>query len=155
MGTFPSTLAPTPRSPFIEPISPSFYEIFDQARSAENHRLLEIAGVGYRKSLEFLIKDYLMSRTDDSGRREEIKRKMLGACIADYITDDRIKSVAEPAAWLGNDETHYVRRWEGHDVTDLKQLIDLAVKWIEMELETDEALASMPKAKRRTKTARP
>jgi transposase len=111
IGTFPSTLAPTPRSPFIEPVSPSFYEIFDQARSAEHHRLLEIAGVGYRKSLEFLIKDYLISRTDDPGRREEIKKRMLGACIADYVTDDRIKSVALPAWWLGNDETHYVRRW--------------------------------------------
>jgi hypothetical protein len=98
------------------------------------------------RHLEFLIKDYLISKTDDPTRHEHIKRKMLGACISDYVTDNRIKAVAERAAWLGNDEAHYVRRWDEHDIADLKRLIDLTVKWIEMELETGEALASMPRA---------
>jgi hypothetical protein len=144
-GVYPSTLEPTNKSRFIDGVSPTFYVIFDQAREAEHYQLLEIAGMGYRKALEFLIKDYLISKAP-AEQHEEIKRKMLGPCIADYVTDQRIKSVAERAAWLGNDETHYVRRWGDHDVTDLKRLIDLTVKWIEMELETQEALASMPKS---------
>ena len=102
--------------------------------------------MGFRKALEFLVKDYLISKEADRARHEDIKRKLLGACIADDVADDRIKTVAARAAWLGNDETHYVRRWQDHDITDLKRLIDLTVKWIEMELETEEALASMPKS---------
>jgi len=143
-GTFPSTLQPSPRSRFIERVSPSFYLIFDQAREAEHHQLSEIAGVGYRKALEFLIKDYLISRTDDAAQQEQIRHRRLGACIAQQVTSDRVKRVAERAVWLGNDETHYVRRWEDRDITDLKRLIDLTVKWIEMELETEEALHEMP-----------
>lgn len=71
---------------------------------------------------------------------------MLGRCIADDLADDRIKNVARRAAWLGNDETHYVRRWEDRDIENLKRLIELTVRWIEMELETEEALAAMPDA---------
>jgi hypothetical protein len=143
-GVFPSTLPPSLRSRFIEPVSPGFYTIFDQARSAEHHQLSEIAGMGYRKALEFLIKDYLISKTNDPERQEAVRRKMLGACIAEDVADDRIKNVAARAVWLGNDETHYVRRWEEHDITDLKRLIDLTAKWIEIELETEEALRLMP-----------
>ncbi|HET6274554.1 MAG TPA: hypothetical protein VFE16_01285 [Candidatus Cybelea sp.] len=144
-GVFPSTIQPVTRSPFIESVSPMFYTIFDQARQAEHYQLTEIAGMGYRKALEFLTKDYLISKAEDENRRDEIKRKLLGACINDYVTDNRIKSVAERAAWLGNDEAHYIRRWEDRDVNNLKRLIHLTSKWIEMELETEEALASMPK----------
>jgi hypothetical protein len=145
MGAYPSTIQPSEKSRFIEGVSPSFYIVFDQARAAEHHQLSEISGMGCRKALEFLIKDYLISKTDDLANHAEIKRKMLEARIADFVTDGRIKAVAERAAWLGNDETHYVRRWEEHDIIDLKRLIDLTVKWIEMELETEEALRSMLK----------
>jgi Tfp pilus assembly protein PilN len=31
----------------------------------------------------------------------------------------------ERTAWLGNDEAHYVKRWQDHDLEDLKQLLDL------------------------------
>jgi hypothetical protein len=42
-------------------------------------------------------------------------------------------TVASRAAWLGNDETHYLRTWEDKDLTDLKKLIELTVQWIEIE----------------------
>lgn len=58
-----------------------------------------------------------------------------------------------PLRGLATIETHYAWWLEGHDTTELKQLIGLAVKWIEMELETDEPLASMPRAKPPTKIA--
>ncbi len=143
-GAYPSAVEPSTKSRFIENVSPTFYTIFDEARAAEHHRLSEIAGMGYRKALEFLIKDYLVSKSA-AEQHEKIKAKMLGSCISEYVTDQRIKSVAERAVWLGNDETHYARRWNDHDITDLKRLIDLTTKWIEMELETQEALESMPK----------
>lgn len=42
--------------------------------------------------------------------------------------------MAERATWLGNDETHYVRKWENKDLKDLKNLIDLTVYFISMSL---------------------
>ena len=144
-GTFPGSIEPSTMSRFIEPISPAFYKIYDQARIAEHHQLSEIAGPGYRKALEFLIKDYLISLDPtDQNKHEKIKAKLLGHCIKEYVSDQRIKDVAARAAWLGNDETHYTRRWEDKDITDLKRLIELTVLWIDLELETKEALDSMP-----------
>ncbi len=40
------------------------------------------------------------------------------------------------AAWLGNDETHYERRWVDKDVEDLRRLIDITCHWIEMNVLT-------------------
>ena len=63
---------------------------------------------------------------------------------ADDVADERIKTVAKRAVWLGNDETHYVRKWNNKDVSNLKQLIDLTVRWIENEEETKKLLEDMP-----------
>jgi hypothetical protein len=48
----------------------------------------------------------------------------------------RVKQVAA-SGWLGNDETHYLRKWETKELTDLKKLIQLTVHWIQMERLTD------------------
>jgi len=112
-------------------ISPSFVLIYNQAFAAEQLNLKEICGVGYRKALEFLIKDYAI--LNNPSQKETIEKKLLGPCITDFVTDERIKAVAKRAVWLGNDETHYIRKWEGKNLGDLKKLIDLTVHWIEME----------------------
>jgi hypothetical protein len=62
----------------------------------------------------------------------------------DVYRRSEIKQVSERATWLGNDETHYQRRWVDKDLSDLKVLIDLVLHWIKMEHLTDEALNSMP-----------
>ena len=126
----------------IKEVSPSFVSIYQQSDIAEQEGLSEICGVGYRKSLEFLVKDYAIRK--HLTHAEEIKKKSLGSCIKDYVTDQRIKTVAERATWLGNDETHYVRKWESKDVTDLKALIRITMLWIEMEIETEKIVAEMP-----------
>jgi hypothetical protein len=126
----------------ITTISPSFTTIYNQAFFAEQNELSEICGVGYRKALEFLIKDYsLINHPNDKAKIEEI---LLGKCIEKYVTDERVKSVAKRAAWLGNDETHYIRKWEGKNLDDLKKLIDLTIHWIEMESLTKSFEIEMP-----------
>ena len=123
-------------------LSPSFDTIYNQAFSAEQQNLNEISGVGYRKALEFLIKDYLISKDENS--KEKILKMRLGNCIKDLIEDQRIKTVAKRAVWLGNDETHYLRKWEEKDLSDLKKLIDLTIHWIEMEKLTESFEFEMP-----------
>ncbi len=126
-------------------ISPSFCEIYNQAYTAQQMDLTQICGVGYRKALEFLIKDYAISQ--DATKTESIKSKLLGHCINEDVSDERIKQVAKRATWIGNDETHYVRKWEDKDINDLVSLIDLTIHWIESEIETKQLLESMPEKK--------
>jgi hypothetical protein len=68
----------------------------------------------------------------------------LAKCIADFVTNDRVKAVSARAVWLANDETHYERKWQGKDLEDLKNLIELTTHWIEMEELTQKAIGDMP-----------
>jgi hypothetical protein len=101
--------------------------------------------MGYRKALEFLIKDYLILRRPAD--HKTIETIMLGPCIENYVTDQKIKDIAKRATWLGNDETHYQRRWINKDLGDLKTMVSLALHWIDAEHLTEEALKSMPPPK--------
>lgn len=115
----------------INDLSPNFVNIYNQAEEAESRGLTEICGVGYRKSLEFLVKDYLISL--NPAEADNIKSKPLGNCIQDIQNAD-IKFCAQRATWLGNDETHYIRKWETKDLTDLKTLIELMLNWLKNEM---------------------
>lgn len=118
-------------------ISPRYHEIRGQAQAAESLKLHQVAGCGYRKALEFLVKDYAVHKHPKE--QEEISRKPLAQCIAKYMPqDDELKDCAERAAWLGNDETHYTRIWEGHDIGDLKTLLDLTGNRILSNLQAEE-----------------
>ncbi len=139
-----STIFPYPRvfdtfSDRINALSPDFVEIYHQSQSAENHGLMSICGMGYRKALEFLVKDYAIHLHPDD--EESIKSKMLSPCIQTYIDNNRIKSLAIASAWIGNDETHYVRKQEDYDVSDLKVFIQAAVAFIDSDLVTEAAAA--------------
>lgn len=123
-------------------ISTQFGVIYNQAYAAEQQHLIEICGVGFRKSLEFLIKDYAI--LNNPADKDKIEKQSLSATIDKYVNDSRVKSVAKRAVWLGNDETHYIRKWEGKNLNDLKKLIDLTVHWIEMEALTKSFYEDMP-----------
>ena len=140
----PQTHRPTIKSEAITALSPSFVRIVNQSEIAETQDLDEIAGVGYRRALEFLIKDYLISLTPSEEQKELIRKAFLGRCITDFVKNDNIKLVAKRAVWLGNDETHYVRKWENKDIKDLKVLIAMTVAWIEIELFTVQLEKDMP-----------
>lgn len=142
LNATPCNHVPRSFGAIITNTSREFCEIYNQALASESQGQLKICGVGYRKALEFLVKDYLIGLHPD--KTEEIKTKFLGKCIEEYISNTNIKTVAKRAAWLGNDETHYVRIWEGKDLQDLKKLVDLTVHWIEMEQLTSEAMEEMP-----------
>lgn len=142
LNVSPINHVPRSFSEIIKNTSMEFCDIYNQALASESQGHLKICGVGYRKALEFLVKDFLIGLHPD--KAEEIKTKFLGKCIEEYISNANIKTVAKRAAWLGNDETHYVRIWEGKDLQDLKKLVDLTVHWIEMEQLTSEAMKEMP-----------
>ena len=125
----------------VHNVSTTFVEIYNQASSAEQVGLNEICGMGYRKALEFLIKDYLIQELPKE--EDNIKKSLLGKCINTYISDQNIKAMASRAVWLGNDETHYVRKWENKDIQDLKKLIDITIYWISMSIMTKQYMEDM------------
>ena len=125
----------------VAELSPLFCEIFTESYQAEVLGMEQICGIGYRKALEFLIKDFCIS--EHPNEETKIKGKALAKCINDYIDDTRIKQCASRAAWLGNDEAHYVRKWTDKDIGDLKILIKLSVLWIQSHLLTESYASSM------------
>ncbi len=142
--------APSEFSEAIRNLSPVFCLTYVQASYAEENGLSEICGAGFRRSLEFLCKDFAISRlkTDDAEvRKNKIIRSSLSQCIDEYLPD-AIKDAAHRAAWLGNDETHYYRAWSERDIRDLKALIQLTAKSIDFTLEMEHYIALMPAPKR-------
>lgn len=122
----------------IAELSPQFAKIANQAAKAEADGLEEIAGIGYRKALEFLIKDYCIKV--NPAKAPVIKKLSLAQCIEDFVKDSNIKTCAKRAVWIGNDEAHYERVWTDHDVKDLKMLIRLTQHWISNERLTEQYL---------------
>lgn len=140
--------APSSTSEFssdIETLSPQFINIYKQAELSENAGLLELCGLGYRKALEFLVKDYAIASNPND--EEIIKNQMLSPCINNYIDNRRIKTLATASAWIGNDETHYVRKHEDYDLNHLKAFISAIVSYIDSELSFLKAEALLNKNK--------
>ncbi|GAB3805521.1 hypothetical protein GCM10028819_38940 [Spirosoma humi] len=140
---FKGTVRPRQFSDTIKALSAPFVTIYNQAYTSEQQGLSEICGVGYRKAIEFLIKDFAV--LNNPNETDLILKMPLMQCINKFVESGNIKKVAERAVWLGNDQTHYVRLWDNHDLQDLKRLIDLTVHWIEAEELTKEIINNMPR----------
>jgi hypothetical protein len=97
-------------------------KIYLQSLEAENFGLDELAGMGYRKSIEYLVKDWAIQNKPDE--KEKIEKSWFGSVIKDYYDGD-LKEILERATWLGNDQAYYNRLFEEFDISVLKELIDL------------------------------
>lgn len=123
----------------IEKVSPDFVTIYEQATKSESEGLDQISGVGYRKAVEFLIKDYAIR--NNSGEDAKIKAMPLNQVINKYLSEfPKIQSLAKAATWLGNDETHYVRIHTDKDIEDLKKFILATAQFIAADYDADIAL---------------
>ena len=132
-------------------ISKNFTSIYAESEIAEETKLTQICGTGYRKAFEFLIKDYLIGKLDSKAQdyeqqKKAITDKFLGVCISQDIKDTKIKEMAKRAVWLGNDETHYTKKWDGKDLLDLKKLIEIVTYFINMEAISTSYLEDMQKS---------
>lgn len=121
----------------MQNLSPSFVSIFNEAAEAESLGLTSICGMGYRKSLEFLIKDYAISIHPED--EEKILSLPLAQCIDQYINGSQLKSLAKASTWLGNDETHYVKKHPNYGLPKLKAFISACTAYIDAELVYQEA----------------
>lgn len=131
LGVEPQNVQPPVFSEAISNLSPQFVSIYEEAEEARHRSLTQICGAGYRKAFEFLIKDYAKSLSPD--KEDEIENTFAGKVVSEFVADPRIQAVSKRALWLGNDETHYLRKWADRDINDLLVLIQLSINWIEIE----------------------
>lgn len=124
-------------------LSPLFVGIYNQAEKAESIGLSEICGLGYRKALEFLVKDYAIHLHPEN--EDTIKKQLLSPCITENIDNSKIKALSTASAWIGNDETHYVRKHEDYNVNHLKAFIHAVVSFIDSDLSYEKAMSLLAK----------
>lgn len=105
----------------INNLSPMFVNTYKQALYAESSRnTIGLSGLGYRKALEFLIKDYLIILKHKD--HDKTIASELGQCVAQLDSD--LQDIAKASIWLGNDETHYFCKNPEYNLEDLKSFID-------------------------------
>lgn len=135
----------------IKKISKEFPDIYMQAQKAKQANLNQIYGMGLRKALEFLVKDFGIYLYPES--TEEIKKQQLGYVIDHYFKDfTDITALFKAATWIGNDETHYERKHPDKDAETINKFISVTMSQISSRLILDEAFdlinnPSMPETK--------
>jgi len=112
-----------------------FYEIYSQAKVAEENDLYHLAGMGYRKSIEFLVTDFLKDYSEDENVTVEWLENAstrLGNKIK-KLPSKKLRNIANAISYLGNDEAHYTIRHPDYDISDMKRFIALLINEFESE----------------------
>lgn len=132
-----------PRKPYFdldENIKSNYLEfskIYLQALRAESENLYHISGIAFRKSVERLVKDYLIKKNPKE--EDKILNESLGQSI-NRIPNQRIKPLAKAATWIGNDHTHLVQKHPDYDVASMKKFVKALTYFILQEETIDDAL---------------
>lgn len=104
-----------------------FTVIYNQSEKAEHYGCKDIAGAGYRKAAEILVRDFAClihpSEKEKICKTNSAKNVVLNF-LKEYLVMARL---AEASFELGNDETHYTKKYEDKGLDDLKQFIGATV----------------------------
>jgi hypothetical protein len=121
-----------------------FIKTYLQSLVAENMGLDELAGMGYRKSIEYLVKDWAINLYPE--KRNEIFNNWLDYVIKNFFQGE-LKEILLRATWLGNDQSHYNQLFQDYNIGDLKELIDLIVVDLDREHKKKQYIANIQKRK--------
>lgn len=115
---------------------PKFVKIYKQALISEYYGLDEIIGISLRKSIEFLVKDYLIRIMKE--KKDIIENISLGKAI-NMINDTEIHTLAKAAVWIGNDETHYIQKHPDKNFSDIKYFLRYLLNFIAAKISLSKA----------------
>ncbi len=127
-----------------EPIQTRFIKTYLQSLIAESEGLDEIAGMGFRKAIEYLVKDWAIQ--ENPKESEKINKLWLSAVIENYYSGD-LKGILERATWLGNDQSHYNKLFEEYDIDVLKELIELIMVELDRQYKLNHYNSTIQKRK--------
>lgn len=119
-------------NPLIMEMTPRFVELYAQAQTVEQINRIDLAGMGYRASLEVLIKDYALYFELDS--KEGIATKNLNNAIDKYFNSDSAITSADVVRKLGNDYAHWEKEHQNLPLEILKAYLEIFIKQIEVKL---------------------
>lgn len=125
--------------PSVRSISPDFVEIYRQSLEAENNNYDKISGCGLRKAVEYLARDYAIylnakAIEADPTKKEKLESAPLANLIDQQFGED-VKELFHRGTWIGGDEVHYKKKYDGFTIDDLKGIIALIMHEIQrMEL---------------------
>ena len=112
-------------------ISERFIDMYNQALQAEYNQNFELAAIGFRSSLEILIKDYAIQELGEPA--ETVAKQSLCNAIATYLQQADLVNTADVVRILGNDYTHYKRKYPEHDFVLLKKYMEIFLSQIEVK----------------------
>lgn len=116
----------------------NFQECYMQSLLAEEYSLDKISGMGYRRALEFLVKEYLIYYKNNN--QEKILNLPLSQSI-NLIEDNKIQTLAKASAWLSNDHVHILNKHPDKTTEDIKALINALARFIESEIAYNDSLS--------------
>lgn len=162
----PTTLIPYTYEPHIETnitkevaqLSEEFANTYKEALVADSRNLTHITGISLRRAFEFLCKDfaiYQISKPDyekefeKSQKKPKTKEDIVNSSVNNIIDSffkdmPALQQLSHVIRKLGNDETHYYRKYEQLDIQDFKRLIETFMLYIQLILQAD-AYAEMTK----------
>ena len=108
-----------------------FTLVYNQSEKAEHYDCKDIAGAGYRKAAEILVRDFACLIYPEK------KESILNTSNAKNVVFNFLKEytlmcqLAEASFELGNDEAHYKKTYQDNGLKDLKEFIKATVAQIE------------------------
>mgnify|MGYP002710077617 CR=1 FL=1 len=115
----------------LSAISERFIDIYNQALKAEYNGSYELAATGYRSALEILVKDFAINELNEP--EETVSKQSLCNAIAQYLKQEELVKTADVVRILGNDYTHYKRKYPEHDFALLKIYMEIFLSQIEAQ----------------------
>lgn len=144
-GNINQTLVPYHYSPTVDldipsnikEISENFESIYTQSETAYQLNLKQIAGMGYRKSIEFLIKDFLIFLNPKD--TDKILKLTLDNAIS-QIDNEKLQNLARMTNYLANDQVHIRTLHPTKDIDDLRDFLKNLVLLISFEINYHDGL---------------
>lgn len=132
LDVFPR-LKPTLLPQNIIDLSPRFVDLYNQSYTAEQNGHIELSGSGYRNAIEVLIKDFAINKL--GADTSKVCKMDLYTAISTYLKEVNIDtSAADVVRVLGNDYTHYERKYDGIDFIVVKKYLEIFIQQIETKL---------------------
>ena len=117
----------------VKELSPRFASLYEQSYTAEQNNHIELAGSGYRNAIEVLIKDFAIKKLNSP--KDDVGKMKLYDVIGTYLKEVNIDtSAADVIRVLGNDYTHYQRKYDDIDFIVVKKYLEIFIQQVETKL---------------------
>lgn len=127
--SYPYSISEIKKEKEICDISSNFYDIYGQCLTAKKAGLSHLYGLGLRKALEFLVKDYALNFKKIP--KDKLVKKNLHNCITEYFNNSpEIQDIAIACKMIGNNETHWNNQNTSEDIILMEKLIKILTQEI-------------------------